>query len=228
MTGASRVVRRVLPLASAVAFAACSRGSSGAGGEPAKPIPTVPGKRCVVHLHGKSGTGGPTTVKDGLTHLRPTGNADGWGGKQWLYFPDDAYAVVKGTVTAAIASAGCDKVVVHGFSNGAAAAAKLFCRGERFDDHVVGYVIDDPVVDHGVDGCKPDAKAKVKLYWTGGLESAVDGWSCKDADWTCEGGTTIGIARYAAALGTSQTPSIHQKHEEYSEPPEYSSWLPPP
>lgn len=223
-----KVILRLLPLVSAVVLTACSRGSSGGGGEPAKPIPTVPGKRCVVHLHGKSGTGGPTTEKGGVTHLRPTGNADGWGGKQWLYFPDDAYAVVKGTVKASIASAGCDKVVVHGFSNGAAAAAKLFCRGERFDDHVVGYVIDDPVVDHGVDGCKPDAKAKVKLYWTGGLANAVDGWSCKEADWTCEGGTTIGIARYAALLGTSQTPSIHKKHAEYFDPPEYSAWLPPP
>jgi hypothetical protein len=204
----------------------CSRGSSGSG-EIGKAIPTVAGKRCVVHLHGKSGKGGATTETDGVTHLHPTGNADGWGARQWLYFPDAEYAAVRGIVQGTIASAGCDKVAIHGFSNGAAAAAKLFCRAERFDGHVVGYVIDDPVVDHGVDACRKDNGAKVKLYWTTGLAHAVDGWSCKEADWTCEGGSTIGIEKYAAALGVAATPSVNEKHEAYPSPPEYAEWLPP-
>jgi hypothetical protein len=220
----SSLVAAAVCLAPAV-LSSCSRGSSGSA-EIDKPIPTVAGKRCVVHLHGKSGKGGPTTETGGVTHLSPTGNADGWGGRQWLYFPDSEYATVRSIVQGTIASAGCDKVVVHGFSNGAAAAAKLFCRGERFDGHAVGYVIDDPVVDHGVDGCNKDSGAKVKLYWTTGLSNAVDGWSCKEADWTCEGGTTIGIEKYAAALGVPATPSVNQKHEVYPTPPEYAEWLP--
>lgn len=210
----------------ALATSSCSRGSSGSG-EIGKPVPTVPGKRCVLHLHGKSGNGGPTTESGGVTHLRPTGNAEGWNGRQWMYFPDAEYAAVRSIVQATIAASGCDKVVVHGFSNGAAAAGKLFCRGERFGGHVVGYVVDDPVPDHGVDGCRTDSGAKVKLYWTGANAHAVDGWSCKDADWTCEGGATIGIEKYGAALGAPVTPSIHKTHQEYGAPPEYAEWLPP-
>jgi hypothetical protein len=196
-------------------------------GDPGEPIPTVPGKRCVVHLHGKSGHGAAPKTSGDVTHLHPDGNASGWGGRQWLYFPDDEYAKVKGTVSRSIASAGCDRVVVHGFSNGAAAAAKLFCRGERFDGHVVGYIADDPVADHGVDGCKPAPDVRIKVYWTGALATAVDGWDCAAKDWTCEGGKAIGIERYTALLGTVRAASPHDQHREYESPPEYAEWLAP-
>lgn len=41
------------------------------------------------------------------------------------------------------AFAGCSSVIVHGFSNGASAAASLFCGGETFGRRVEGYLIDD-------------------------------------------------------------------------------------
>jgi hypothetical protein len=66
---------------------------------------------------------------------------------------------------------------------------------------------------------------QLKLYWTGGLGIATDGWSCAANDWTCEGGRTIGIARYARELGTAATQSIHTSHAEYGMPPEAAAWL---
>lgn len=187
--------------------------------------PQAAGKACVVELHGKGGTGAGTSVSGDLTFVHPTGNASGWGGRQWLYFPESGYEQVRQTVGAAIDQAGCGRVIVHGFSNGAAAAAKLFCRGERFDNRVVGYIVDDPVPDHGVIGCKPASGARIRLYWTGGLSTATDGWSCAEQDWTCEGGSTIGIKRYASALGAEAKQSENTQHAIYSSPPEYQGWL---
>lgn len=189
--------------------------------EPAAPT----GKKCVVFLHGKGAGAVGSSSEGDVTVVRPGGNADGWGGKQWLYFPDSRYQQVRTTVQGAIDGAGCGRVIVKGFSNGAAAAAKLYCRGERFGGKVVGYLVDDPVPDHGVIGCKPATGMKVRLYWTGGLSGAVDGWSCTKDDWTCEGGSTIGIEKYGRALGTEVKQSIHAQHAEYSSPPEIGAWL---
>jgi hypothetical protein len=181
-------------------------------------------RRCVVHLHGKGGNGGPSTTIDGIVHLRPAGNATGWKGRQWLYFPDSGYEVVRSIVTNAVSDAGCGKILVHGFSNGAAAAAKLFCRGESFGSRTVGYVLDDPVPDHGADHCTPAPGVKVRLYSTGALAVATDGWFCASGDWTCEGGTTVGIANYAKSLNTEVQRSVNTTHKEYESPPEYTTW----
>jgi hypothetical protein len=86
---------------------------------------------------------------------------------------------------------------------------------------VVGYVIDDPVVDHAVEGCARPG-VRVVLYWTGDIDQP-DGWDC--GDWTCEGGSTIGIARYEAAIGVARKPSIHTTHQQYHDPPELHSWF---
>ena len=106
--------------------------------------------------------------------------------------PESGYQAARNIVANDVAAGGCGRVIVYGFSNGAAFAAKLYCRGETFGGTVVGYVIDDPVVDHAVEGCaRPPVK--VVLYWTGDID-VPDGWQC--GDWTCEGGSTIGIANY--------------------------------
>jgi hypothetical protein len=141
-----------------------------------------------------------------------------------MYFPETGYRAVQHTVAAAIAEAGCGKAIVHGFSNGAAAAAKLYCRGETFGGAAVGYILDDPVPDHGVEPCAPPAGVKLRIYWTGALAKTEDGWSCSSADFTCEGGTTLGIRRYAGVLGTAPAPSVHSTHHEYESPPEYAAW----
>jgi hypothetical protein len=183
----------------------------------------APEQRCVVFLHGKSGTGFPT--ERGASYLRvgPTGNADGWGGRQWLYFPEAKLAELRTLVGDAIAREGCTEVILHGFSNGGAAVAKLYCTGERFGGRVIGYVMDDPVPDHAADGCAPAAGTQAKLYWTTALTPAP-GWSCSEQDWTCEGGSTVGIQKFAANLGLSVTPSVHTRHEPTLDPPEYRSW----
>jgi hypothetical protein len=186
------------------------------------PAPLPPGKPCIVSLHAKGGGGQPeSTDTNGVRHSFPAGNAEGWGGLQWLYYPESNYESVRGIVANDVVAGGCGRVVVYGFSNGAAFAAKLFCRGETFGGTVVGYVIDDPVVDHAVEGCgRPPVNAT--LYWTGDIDQP-DGWPC--GDWTCEGETTIGIARYEAAMGLVRTPSIYTIHRQYVDPPEFHSWL---
>jgi hypothetical protein len=183
-----------------------------------------PGRRCVVFLHGKGGGGGPSLSADGYLRVAPVGNADGWGGKQWLYFPDARLAEVRASVASALEGAGCTRALVHGFSNGGAAAAKLYCRGESFDGRVQSYVFDDPVPDHGADACTPPAGAKATLYWTGALGQAAAGWNCAEGDWTCEGGSTIGVQRYAQNLGLTVSKSIHSSHAPYENPPDYRAF----
>ncbi len=184
-----------------------------------------PQQKCVVFLHGKSGGGFATQTRAEYLFVAPTGNADGesWGGRQWLYFPDDRLTETRQIIAQAIADNGCTKVLIHGFSNGGAAAAKLYCRGVTFDKKVVGYVVDDPVPDHGADGCKPPTGVKLRLYWTSAL-TPHNGWNCQEGDWTCEGGTTVGIQTYAANLGVPATKSAKTNHEPYNDPPEYQNW----
>jgi len=186
--------------------------------------PVVPGTKCIVHLHGKGGDGRATSVDGGITHLYPEGNEYAWGGLEWRYFPQDRYEEVRATLTDAIAKAGCERVILHGFSNGASFAAKLFCRGETFGARLRGVIADDPVPDHSVDACKPAQGIQIKLYTTGALAHATDGWDCAQRKFTCEGQATIGISRYAQALGAEVTASTQREHVEHPSPPEYLSW----
>lgn len=179
--------------------------------------------RCVVRLHGKGGAGAETVVQDDVTVISPDGNAEGWGARQWLYFPDGEYTAARTVVDDAIT--GCSQVIIHGFSNGAAFAAKLYCRGETFEGRLVRVVVDDPVVDGAVEECSPDPSVAVTLYWTGALEAqAQPGWDCAEADWTCEGGRTIGIDAYAEAVRTRPLPSPFEEHQSFLEAPELSEW----
>jgi hypothetical protein len=192
------------------------------GDDPAPSPPPPAGKPCIVSLHAKGGGGqSEWTGSDGVRHSFPAGNAEGWGGLQWLYYPESNYETVRAIIANDIVAGGCGRVVVYGFSNGAAFAAKLYCRGETFGGTVVGFVVDDPVVDHAVEGCSRPL-LNVILYWTGGIDVA-DGWPC--GDWTCEGESTIGIARYEAAMGLVRTPSIYNTHRQYADPPELHTWL---
>lgn len=189
-----------------------------------QPGSTTPGgARCLVRLHGKSGTGSDTVVEDGVTIISPTGNAEGWGGRQWLYFPEGDYEAARTIVADAVAD--CEQVILDGFSNGGSFAAKLYCRGETFDGRLVGVVVDDPVTDEGVEGCQPDPTLHLTLYWTGALDAqAQPGWDCAEADWTCEGGVTIGIDAYAAALGIEPLESPFDEHQWYLDAPELTQW----
>jgi hypothetical protein len=208
------------PVAAPRRTAAPAPAPVGAAPAPA-PAADTAGADCVVSLHGKGGSGSATTTSGGLVRVAPTGNAAAWGGREWRYFPESGYQSALGIVRRAIDQAGCGRVIVGGFSNGGAFAAKLYCRGEHFDGRLVRIVIDDPVVDHAVEGCAPAGGVAVTLYWTGALAGqARPGWNCAEGDWTCEGGTTIGIDAYAAALGTPAKRSPMGGHTPYTNAPE--------
>ena len=178
-------------------------------------------KACVVRMHGKGGGGAATVVAFGISVVRPTGNANGWGGRQWLYEVEGDYRTARGVVVGAVDDEGCTRVIIDGFSNGAAFAAKLYCRGETFGGRLASVIIDDPVTDHAVEGCAPARAVAVTLYWTGALAGqSQPGASCAPADWTCAGGSTIGIDAYAAALRTPIKQSPMTGHTPYPGPPE--------
>jgi hypothetical protein len=182
------------------------------------------GQRCLVRLHGKGGDEAPTYSDQGVKVLTPRGNESGWGGRQWIYFPNGKYNQARKVVADALDREDCDTVIINGFSNGGAFAAKLFCKGETFDDRVIRYVVDDPVPDQGVIGCSPADSTDVTLYWTGALDYADAGWECDDDDWTCEGGETIGIDAYSAAMGTPAKQSQYGDHQWFQAAPELSAW----
>jgi hypothetical protein len=185
--------------------------------------PATARDRCLVRLHGKGGTGAPTTSAGGVTVVAPTGNADGWGARQWLYFPDTEYAAARAVVAESVT--GCGRIILDGFSNGASFAAALYCKGETFEGRLIRVIVDDPVTDHAVDGCAPSPSVALTLYSTGALDGmATPGWKCAQGDWTCEGAETIGITAYAAALGVPVQPSPFEDHEPYLDAPEASVW----
>lgn len=204
--------------------AGCGSASSGAAAVTFQ-VPTA--DRCVIALHGKGGNGEPPRVlADSSVRLAPSGNAAGWDARQWLYFPDARYDQARQVVADLITAAGCSQVIINGFSNGGAFAAKMFCRGETFGGKVVRYVLDDPVPDGApTAGCTPPTAVPITLYWTGALApTATAGWRCSTQDWTCEGGTTVGIQAYAVALGATITPSPFTTHTWYTDAPELTMW----
>ena len=209
----------IAALAAIALVASCGGGRAGTStGAP----PAQTGK-CLVRLHGKGGTGAATTVDGDVSVIAPTGNAAGWGAKQWLYFPAREYDAARAVVADNVK--GCARIILDGFSNGASFAAALYCHGETFEGRLVRVVVDDPVTDHAVDSCAASPTVAVTLYATGALQgTATPGWKCADADWTCEGGTTIGIDAYAAALGAPVEQSRFQTHQPYLDAPELSAW----
>jgi len=199
------------------------------GDDAATPTTTVPpgftAERCLVRLHGKGDTGAAPVLQDGFAELSPTGNVGAGDGHQWLYFPDERYDEARGAVADAIDAAGCERVVLAGFSNGGGFAGALFCRGETFGGTVVGVVVDDPVTDEAVLDCAPDAGVDAALYWTGALDDVTAGVDCGEIGWTCAGGTIIGVDAYASALGVEVQASPFADHEWYRDAPELEAWL---
>lgn len=183
-------------------------------------VAAADGRQCIVRLHGKGGNGRDASTDDnGFRSVRPTGNEDGWGGRQWIYFPDDRYREARDVVGTAIAAESCDAVVINGFSNGAAFAAAMFCNGESFGGVVRGYVIDDPVTDTATENCTPAADVRVVMYWTGDI-ARTPGTNCSAIDWTCAGNTTVDVDTYASRMGASITPSPFSEHSWYWDAPE--------
>lgn len=211
----------------ALVASACGGGGDSDSIDPAAFVPTEIADDCLLVLHGKGGDGAvPSTDADGVLTIAPRGNAEGWDGHQWDYRTDDTYADARAIVLNALNRAQCLRVVVHGFSNGAAMAAALACDPVFRNGPVVGYVVDDPVTDDVPIGCVPDPDADLVVYWTGALpDVAAPGTACAEVDWTCLGDTVRSIDAYAADLGVGWQPSIHADHRRYDDPPEFARWF---
>ncbi len=215
---AREIVAAGLGFAVALAVSACSASEGASQPEQAG--------SCVVSLHGKGQTGSGTTTADGIAYVAPTGNADGWGARQWDYLDAAAYDDAVAVVADSIDEAGCSAVAIHGFSNGGAFAAKLFCQGETFGGALVGVVIDDPVPDSATTGCASAPAVSAALYWTGALAAAAPpGTDCATIDWTCEGGVTIDIDVFADEAGLTVLASPFDQHQRYDDAPEPLRWL---
>ena len=210
-----------------MALGLAGAGASACGSDASQPPITIQADKCVSACTARAATRRRTRAARRLRRSsRPTGNAEGWGGRQWLYFPEDRYTEAVGIVRSAIDAAGCTDVVVHGFSNGAAFAASMYCHGESFDGRLRGIIVDDPVTDHGTASCTPAPGVNVAVYWTGGLdEQSKPGTACKPMDWTCQGDSLVGIEAYAAAMSTPVLASPNTSHSPMDEPPEIREWL---
>lgn len=198
------------------------------------------GTRCYLGLHGWGYFG-----EDGVpgftgTNVQPNGNIDlgYWStyrrnAYMWMYYDDQfdyprssypqaSYEGAKAVVDAALAQRSCGQIVVQGFSNGAAFAAKMYCRGETFGGRVVGYIIDDPVTDKGVDGCAPAPGVQIRLFHSTDLMgTAGSGGPCRpNLTWFCDGNWRYTAAQYDALIGASNVgpfkPGHYPSKNEYA------------
>lgn len=205
-------------------MSACSDDGSGATATTSLPAGFA-AERCVVRVHGRSETGAPPEQREGYAVLSPTGNDTAGDGHQWRYDSEEATAEARTLIVDAVDAAGCERVVLHGFSNGGGFVGALVCGGDDLAGRLVGAVIDDPVPDDAVVGCAPAAGVERALFWTGALTQAERGASCEDIGWTCAGDELLGIEAYAEALGVEVQPSPHDEHVWYDDPPEVEAWL---
>ncbi len=205
---------------------AIATGCAGAADDEATPT-AVTAADCIVVLHGKGGTGAEPLLRSGRAVLAPDGNGEGWGGREWRYSNDADFSDALERVRRTVEGAGCERVVLNGFSNGAAFAAALVCSGDTLDGRLAGAVIDDPVTDAATVGCSRAPDVPVVVYWTGALEAdAPPGTDCAPIDWTCAGGSVRGVEAFAADLGVTVTASPFTEHRPYVDAPEPAAWLP--
>ncbi len=228
--GTNRHARRApAPIALVVVAASSLASCGGDSGPEAAPTTTAPtgidADACLVWVHGRGGTGGDPVERDGYAELAPIGNGTWDEGYVWLYDSEERYADARGRIVDAVDAAGCDRIVLDGFSNGAAFAGHLLCRGEDLGGRLRGVVVDDPVPDEGTVGCTPAPGVRVAVYWTGALAEATAGRSCDDVGYTCRGDELVGIDAYAASMGAEVQASPHAEHVWHREAPEATAWL---
>jgi hypothetical protein len=210
----------------AAAAAACGDDSPSASPPTTFP-PDFTAEDCLVTLHGRSGDGAVPTHHADWAELAPGGN-EAWagGGRVWRYDTAEAMEEASGIVEEVVDAAGCERVAIHGFSNGAAFAGALACSGDTLGGRLVGVVVDDPVPDDSSPECAPDPDVAIAVYWTGGLAEAEPGASCEDLGWTCAGGDRlVGIDAYAERLGAPVQRSPHRDHRAHRDAPEIAEWL---
>lgn len=204
-------------------------GCGGDGGQDLSATTTAPAdltaEACLVRVHGRSETGALPVERGSFVELQPIGNAVAGGGHMWLYDEPDDRADALERITAAVDGAGCERVVLNGFSNGGGLIGALVCDGEDLDGRLVGAVIDDPVPDEGTRECSLAPGVEVAVYWTGALTEATAGTSCESLGWVCTGTTIVGIDAYARGLGVDVTTSPMDGHVWFRDAPELEAWL---
>jgi hypothetical protein len=220
------VKRAAVVIAALVALASCAGAERSSSGEGAGTTPDVTAERCRVDLHGKGDTGANPRLEDGVAVLTPTGNGEGWGGREWRYGRPEELDDAVTSVRSVIDAAGCTRVAVHGFSNGASFAAALICAGETFDGRLVGVLVDDPVTDDATRGCARPDDVPVVVLWTGALDATAPvGTPCADVDWTCSGDVVRGIDAFVDDLRVDVTASPYTEHRRHDDAPQPAAWL---
>ena len=186
----------------------------------------------MVRLHGLTGDGQSARTSGGITTLYPRGNVK-WNegsGYGWVYYDDERFpganydnALAK--VTASLGGAECGQIIVYGFSNGGAMAAKMYCRGETLGGRVVGYVVDDPVTDAGVDGCAPAAGVKVAVFHSQYMDNQTKGnTQCRPGNsWICENNIRYLLRDYGTKIGTAGK-VVAKDHASGPYEPVVASW----
>lgn len=180
-----------------------------------------------MRVHGRSETGALPVERDGYLELAPIGTTTSGDGHMWEYDDPDDRADGLARITEAVDAAGCERVVLHGFSNGGGFVGALVCDGEDLDGRLVGAVVDDPVPDEGTEDCDRDPELPVVVYWTGALVQATPGATCESLGWICAGDTVVGIDAYAAGLGVDVTASPMTEHAWFDDAPEVREFLSP-
>ncbi len=217
--------RRISLLAVMILAASCgSQGEDNASRPTTSFPPEFTSALCEIRIHGRTDQGAAPRRADGYVVVSPDANeAFEQGGRVWVYDSPGTFKAARARVETAIDEAGCSKAVLHGFSNGAAFAAKLACSGETFDGRLAGVVVDDPVTDNSSPDCEPDGGVPIVVYWTGSLP---DEGSCQELGWTCAGGDElVGIEGFAERLGASVEASPESEHVIFDDPPEIRQWL---
>ncbi len=210
-------------------LAACGDDSQSAAERSTTTLPDeFRAERCLVYVHGRSDVGAPPEQLEDYAVISPDSNESySGGGGVWIYDTEESLQEALDILVDAVDRAGCESVVLHGFSNGAAFVGALVCTGDDFDGRLVGAVIDDPVPDDSSPDCAPAAGVERVVYWTGALDAdAAAGESCDALGWTCAGSDElVGIDEYARRLGVPVTPSPNEEHEPYRSAAEPGRWL---
>jgi hypothetical protein len=77
---------------------------------------------------------------------------------------DEPYNELVRFVTGELDAADCGPIMMHGASSGGGFAARLYCSGEDFGGRLWAVMVDDPVPDAGVIGCRPSSSVQRVLF----------------------------------------------------------------
>lgn len=185
--------------------------------------PAPNGKKCTAFLHGAGGyadfaeTWGQYNSQPVTIVFPRSPQGQFWeydGPHDFQYDPssqtdEQSYNAVVTRIKTSLSSDGCTgPLLLVGGSNGGAAAAKIYCRGETFEGRLQGIILDDPVPDQAVLNCsRQNLKFKVYTYsdeltneanQAGGVS-----YRCKDmpSQWYCENDTALSRARFEQEIG---------------------------